>query len=690
MEQFRAEAVSEPRSDLPTEPQSEPARARSRALSRGKPRVPGYELERLLGVGTYGEVWLARDVRTGVQVAIKFVAHGVGDRWEFLLSEVQQLASLHSDPGIVRLLDVNRHAAPPYYVMSYAEGGSLASLLEQGPLPVERAEAIFRKLVVSLAYVHAKGIRHCDLKPGNVLLTARGEPLLADFGQAHLSTEASPTLGTFFYMPPEQASLARGMPDTRWDVYGLGALMYAMLVGHPPHDTPENRERLRRARGLAAKLEEYRRLLLESEPPREHHRIRGLDRELARIIDRCLELDPGRRFASAEAVQRALEERDRAKRNRPLLLLGGLAPTLLAFLVIAFVWHGIATALEEGRRVAVEQSLDANRTAAGLGARTVAQAVDRRWRILEAVADDPGFVRLVEQASRLSTDRLPDPQLQERLDQLHRAHQPTAQATSWFVTDATGRQIARSPLDPETLGRDYSFRDYFHGLGRDLPSRGMGEQVEPIRAPHRSMVFVSEATHTPMIALSVPVMGRSEPENTPTVLGVLAMTVEIGHFLEIQPENGRTREPPAERPAVDRYLALIDCRPDWTGKSGLVLQHPLLPSVGTESPSRLVHLAEGDVRRLCEQRAFDATEFRDPLDPQSEFWIASARLVVSPRPGSPIDWAVLAAQRREAALEVTGHLEAVLVTRGAIATATLIAVLLFIWVLVYRELTAGR
>src|SRR5207245_9759628 len=93
-----------------------------------------------------------------------------------------------------------------------------------------------RETAGALAYVHAKGIIHCDLKPGNVLRDARGKALLADFGQAHLASDLTPSLGTFFYMAPEHADLAASIPDTRWDVYALGALLYAMVTGQPPRE----------------------------------------------------------------------------------------------------------------------------------------------------------------------------------------------------------------------------------------------------------------------------------------------------------------------------------------------------------------------------------------------------------------------------------------------------------------------
>src|SRR5262249_12374764 len=88
------------------------------------PSVPGYTILHRLGRGTYGEVWLAQEERTGIRVAIKFFAHGTNLQWQLIQAEVKQLARLHADPGIVQLLDVELDASPPYYVMAYAPGGS--------------------------------------------------------------------------------------------------------------------------------------------------------------------------------------------------------------------------------------------------------------------------------------------------------------------------------------------------------------------------------------------------------------------------------------------------------------------------------------------------------------------------------------------------------------------------------------
>ena len=264
---------------------------------------------------------------------IKFFAHGAGQRWEMLQEEVKQLAALDSAQGMVHLRDAVADADPPYYVMSYAEGGSLAQRLEKGPLPVAEALAIFQDVVQALAYVHAHGIRHCDLKPGNILLDRLGKPLVADFGQAHLSNDATPALGTFFYMAPEQADLGSQIPDTRWDVYGLGALMYAMLTGQPPRKDPTLSGELKDTVELSSRLRRYREGIAGTPKPTAHHRVPGVDHRLARIIDSCLELDPKKRLSNAESILHALKRRHDRIRQRPMMVAGVVAPLLILALM---------------------------------------------------------------------------------------------------------------------------------------------------------------------------------------------------------------------------------------------------------------------------------------------------------------------------------------------------------------------
>src|ERR1041385_5410000 len=140
------------------------SRQRSLLGTRPPTDVPGYEPQRLLGAGAYGEVWVALDRNTGRRVAIKFYTHRGGLDWSLLSREVEKLAFLSADRYVVQLLEVGWDAEPPYYVMEYIERGSLEDLLRrQGKLPPGEAVALFRDVAVGMLHAHAKGVLHCDL-----------------------------------------------------------------------------------------------------------------------------------------------------------------------------------------------------------------------------------------------------------------------------------------------------------------------------------------------------------------------------------------------------------------------------------------------------------------------------------------------------------------------------------------------
>ena len=340
----------------------------ARLRGAGSPPAAGYRMLRKLGEGTYGTVWLAED-KAGVRVAIKFFAHGAGQQWQLLQSEVQSLARLDTTFGIVQLKEVEPDADPPYFVMSYAEGGSLQQKLADGPLPPREALRHFTEIARALAFVHAKGIRHCDLKPANVLLNQHGQPMIADFGQAHLSDDASPALGTFFYMAPEQSEPGLQLPDARWDVYGLGAIFYALLTGGPPHKNDALADELRQTVKLHHRLRLYRERIRAMPQPTEHRRVAGVDGMLAGILDRCLELNPAERLRDAGAVLDALETRRRQRRQRPMLLFGTLAPLLVLALMVGVGSLAARDALAEARAGLTRQLLDSDQVTAQLAAK---------------------------------------------------------------------------------------------------------------------------------------------------------------------------------------------------------------------------------------------------------------------------------------------------------------------------------
>ena len=101
-------------------------------------------------------------------------------------------------------------------------------------MQADQATSLFKEIATGMMHLHRKGVFHCDLKPGNVLLDQDGHPRVADFGQSRLSTDDTPALGTLFYMAPEQADMT-AVPDASWDVYSLGCLLFSMLTGKPPY-----------------------------------------------------------------------------------------------------------------------------------------------------------------------------------------------------------------------------------------------------------------------------------------------------------------------------------------------------------------------------------------------------------------------------------------------------------------------
>jgi hypothetical protein len=466
------------------------------------PIVSGYRAVQRLGQGTYGEVWLYEEIRTRIRVAIKFFRHGRGERWQQLQSEVRQLALLHADPGIMQLEDVELQADPPYYVMRYAEGGSLLPRLEEGKtLPLAEALRIFREAAQALAYVHAKGIRHCDLKPGNLLFDSRGRVMLADFGQAHLSDDASPALGTYFYMAPEQADLEAGLPDTRWDVYGLGALLYHMVTGQPPRDDPKIRATLDATANVSSRLRVYREAIAQSRPPTAHYRVRGMDRRLAGIIDRCLEIDPERRLRDAAEVLAALDERRRALERRPVLVFGLLAP-VLALGALALLTHWAFNDAVSAASGTLAQEVQRNDL---VNARLVRNVVEDqlldRFHALRKLRDSTGMI-----------DHAAERHWKEIQKQLENwmARQQQEDGNDDFISrlcvaDSQGHLLADCPVDEQTRGPDkqWTWRDWFHGGGDRHDARQF--VFKPLRDEHVSEPYIARIQRQPLcIVLTVP------------------------------------------------------------------------------------------------------------------------------------------------------------------------------------------
>ncbi len=235
--------------DAPAEKADVPARVEPPVA--GHRRVGDYEILEEIGRGGMGVVYRSRQISLGRIVALKMVLRGAlasaTDRTRFR-AEAESAARLHH-PHITPVYEVGDEDGQPYFSMQFVEGTTLARRIADGPLPAQEAARTLLPICRAIAEAHRGGLLHRDLKPSNILIDQTGRPYVSDFGLAKRVTAAGETVdepaasllthsgaivGTPGYMAPEQAAGNRGEVSRATDVYGLGALLYAMLTGRAP------------------------------------------------------------------------------------------------------------------------------------------------------------------------------------------------------------------------------------------------------------------------------------------------------------------------------------------------------------------------------------------------------------------------------------------------------------------------
>src|SRR5687768_8614884 len=269
-----------------------------------------YSLERELGRGGMGVVYLAREVRLERHVAIKLLPPALAVRPELrerFLREARTAAKL-SHPNIVPIFRVDELGGFVFIVMAYIEGDTLSQRIRaRGQLSSNEVARILREVAWALAYAHARGIVHRDVKPDNILLeTGTGRALVMDFGIAQIAetstiTEAGVVMGTAQYMSPEQA--AGEEIDGRSDLYSLGVVGYLALTGKLPFNAPSV------AALLAMHLSQPAQPLGAVAP--------AVPAKLASVIDRCLAKDADARWPSGEALADALGQTGERREEIP-------------------------------------------------------------------------------------------------------------------------------------------------------------------------------------------------------------------------------------------------------------------------------------------------------------------------------------------------------------------------------------
>lgn len=270
----------------------------------------GYELLEAIARGGMGVVWKARQIKLNRLVALKMILSGQlassADVQRFY-QEAEAAAKL-DHPGIVPIYEVGQVQGQHFYSMGLVDGKSLTAHLAGGPLTPRAAAAILEKIAVAIAYAHSQGVIHRDLKPANVLVDKNGLPRVTDFGLAkHLDradglTQTGDVIGTPSYMPPEQARGEIAQLGPTADVYSLGATLYALLTARPPFQSSSTSETLLQ--------------VLNRDPVSPRQLNTSVPRDLETICLKCLEKEPARRYASADALA---EELRRFQRGEPIL-----------------------------------------------------------------------------------------------------------------------------------------------------------------------------------------------------------------------------------------------------------------------------------------------------------------------------------------------------------------------------------
>lgn len=668
------------------------------------PKSSRYTLLYVHAEGGLGRIHIAQDNIIQRQVVLKEIKPQVSccSAQNRFLREAQVTGQLEH-PNIVPVYELSKtEEGNAYYVMRYLRGQTLKEAIashhrrrkegEVSSVEVLRLLESFLGICEAVAYAHSRKVLHRDLKPENVMLGRFGEVIVLDWGLAKVleqdsdsvtavqvapmtdedasneETMTGEVLGTPAYMAPEQAAGQQDIIDYSTDVYGLGGILFEILTGTAPHQGQSTAEVLTR---------------VANEPtPLANSRESSIPKPLNAICLKAMAFTQEDRYATAselaEDVRRYLANEPVTAYREPLFqrvirwcrrhqalsfsLAGILVVGVLLMSISAVMLGNMATKEKEARLIAEENQKQSLRMAATFASRTVANEIDLRWRILETEARTAVLQQCLEKLAPSATPT-EEPEAEKLLQWIESAfnqHKESTEATSWFLCDAKGTQLARWPT-AKTIGKNYAFRDYFHGRGHDLdPNEGASQQ--PVKEAHRSIVFRSQASNTRMVAFTVPIWNDSLDQPSPKVLGVLGMTVELGRFASLQVGLG------GEQVAV-----LVDTRPDGikpAGRRGLVLHHPQLADLRNqdltvEQKKQLeVRLSNEQIEKLCQLRQKCLEEeskgntnqvvnweenYRDPVkgNYQGEWLAAFAPVMIQGRPSAIKDtgWVVIVQER---------------------------------------------
>jgi len=381
-------------------------------LPDGPPDIPRYAIGERIGEGSAAVVYRGWDRELGRPVALKVLRDTAGVRLSLRVRfhREAKIAAGLNHPNIVRIYDLGEVEGRLFMVMELVEGSSLGSLMSDRALPLQDKLRLLEKAARGVAEAHAQGIIHRDLKPANILVDRSREPKVGDFGIS-LGLEAEPRLtrtgeplGTPAYMAPEQVR-GSGDPTVRTDVYALGAILYEMLTGRPPH--------------LAASIPQLYQKILEGEPELPQVLAPGAPRAAGAVALKGLSRNPADRYADAgefaEDLSRYLRgEAVQARNPGPLRRIASrlrLRPLAAALLAGAVVFGLVALSAALSRKTVEIRRASLLAEVARMFEQEKVR-LDERYKGLQPVR----LIAALQAASELGPDATPPEEIRELLN----------------------------------------------------------------------------------------------------------------------------------------------------------------------------------------------------------------------------------------------------------------------------------